>query len=225
MFFVINYKPTLVKTKIINGLIYISVIIAFIFSSISTISGQGINGSVHDFSAQGWSAGEICVVCHTPHGASTVVTPLWNHELSSATYTIYSSSTLDGPIQSPGRASKLCLSCHDGTIAVDSFGGASGGTFITGDASMGIDLSDDHPIGVEWHHQTLGDDGECSNCHVTIPIKSTDMPLPFYKENGTRAKVECSSCHDPHDNVDVANGYLLRESQVGSALCLHCHNK
>jgi len=38
--------------------------------------------------------GEICVFCHTPHGASPAV-PLWNHDLSALTYTAYDSPTMD----------------------------------------------------------------------------------------------------------------------------------
>ncbi len=66
----------------------------------------------------------ICVFCHTPHNATLGVTPLWNRKLSSATYTPYSSSSLDaetilgGPLGQPGGSSKLCLSCHDGTLAI-----------------------------------------------------------------------------------------------------------
>lgn len=66
----------------------------------------------------------VCVFCHTPHGATLGVTPLWNKKLSTATYTPYTSSSLDaeailgGPLGQPGGSSKLCLSCHDGTLAV-----------------------------------------------------------------------------------------------------------
>lgn len=67
---------------------------------------------------------EICVYCHTPHGGTKGATPLWNRKLSSATYTPYTSSSLDaaailgGPLGQPGGSSKLCLSCHDGTLAI-----------------------------------------------------------------------------------------------------------
>ena len=185
---------------------------------------EGITGSVHDFSSQGWSGGEICKVCHTPHNADSTVEPLWNHELSNANYTLYSSPTFEGPVQPPGRASKLCLSCHDGTVAIDSFNGTTGGSFVSGNALIGTDLSDDHPVGVEWWHRTLESQTDCLRCHVTIPINSVDMPLPFYEEGG-RAKVECATCHEPHDNVPATNGKLLRKPRAGSELCLHCHDK
>lgn len=74
---------------------------------------------------------EICVFCHTPHQAANNVTPLWNRKTEGAgvgaTYTqnyiVYSSNTLDatqvqGTLNQPGGSSKLCLSCHDGLIAI-----------------------------------------------------------------------------------------------------------
>ena len=74
-----------------------------------------IAGTAHDFSLQGYSGGQICIACHTPHGGNTTVTdaPLWNHAVTTATYTLYSSSTLNaGPLTQPSGVSKLCLSCH-----------------------------------------------------------------------------------------------------------------
>jgi hypothetical protein len=73
---------------------------------------------------------QICVFCHTPHGATLGVSPLWNRKLSSATYQTYTSLSLDaiapgavgnavsGQLDQPGGSSKLCLSCHDGTLAI-----------------------------------------------------------------------------------------------------------
>ena len=60
---------------------------------------------------------DICIFCHAPHN-TTGVGPLWNHALSAATYTPYSSSTLKATVGQPTGASKLCLSCHDGTVAL-----------------------------------------------------------------------------------------------------------
>ena len=65
---------------------------------------------------------EICVFCHTPHGASTSG-QLWNRALSTATYTPYTSDYLTGlgyPTAALGNSSRLCLSCHDGTVALGS---------------------------------------------------------------------------------------------------------
>lgn len=64
---------------------------------------------------------EVCVYCHTPHGASTQnEAPIWNRTESSATY-IQTTNTLAGtPVGQPGRNSLTCLSCHDGSVAIDS---------------------------------------------------------------------------------------------------------
>ncbi len=197
----------------------VCIIYTFICSEVGVVFAQGITGSVHDFSPQSYTI-EICNVCHTPHNADSTVTPLWDHELSAATYILYTSPTIDAPIHQPGRASKLCLSCHDGTVAIDSFGGATGSSYVTGDALIGTDLSDDHPVGVEWDHQTLGSCGTCHSDNGYGP--PITMILPFYKEGG-KAKIECATCHDPHDNVPDTNGKLLRKPLAGSEICLYCH--
>lgn len=64
--------------------------------------------------------GEVCVYCHTPHGASPVSLPLWNRTIAATTYQIYRSDSITQPIVQPGTHSLACLSCHDGQVAVDS---------------------------------------------------------------------------------------------------------
>ena len=130
----------------------------------------GIVGSSHDFRVTGWSDQEICRPCHTPHSSdSSVPPPLWNHELTRATYVLYDDSRLVVAAEQPGVASLLCLSCHDGTVGLDAFGGNPGGVFVSGDSLIGTVLSDDHPVGLPWQHQ-WEQNGEppsdlCSNCH------------------------------------------------------------
>lgn len=66
--------------------------------------------------------GEICVYCHTPHGAnSTIAAPIWNRTIKATNYKIYDKlRTLNQPIGQPGPNSLTCLSCHDGTVSIDS---------------------------------------------------------------------------------------------------------
>jgi hypothetical protein len=83
----------------------------------------GPSGSVMDPSRNNY--GEVCVYCHTPHGANqNVQLPLWNRTINTATpYTTYNelgTSTLTQTVTQPGANSLSCLSCHDGTVAVDS---------------------------------------------------------------------------------------------------------
>lgn len=70
---------------------------------------------------------EVCVFCHTPHGASPagvkIKAPIWNKKLSAAHYTLYDqvwSKSFEAVINpgAPTGYSRLCLSCHDGTIAL-----------------------------------------------------------------------------------------------------------
>lgn len=176
-----------------------------------------ITGSKHDFSGLGWSESEICKPCHTPHHADLSVTaPLWNHELTQATYELYDSEYLINDPEQPGEASLLCLSCHDGTVALDSYGGSHGATFISGDALIGTDLRNDHPIGIAWTHQYKG--SNCTGCHGSGHHGGGmfDFITPFYD-----GKVECMSCHEPHNSENVP--FMLRMSNIGSAMCLICH--
>jgi predicted CXXCH cytochrome family protein len=180
-----------------------------------------IGGSGHDFSGRGWGTTEICIFCHTPHNAKTPqLTALWNHESTAASYTLYSSPTMHQQPEQPRDASKICLSCHDGTVAIESYGGRTGTHSMTGDANLGTDLSNDHPVSVLWDHQTNsgGNSLWCTNCHLSHSQPSY-VGLPFY--NGY---LECSTCHDPH-NKFPAYTKMLRKSLAGSALCQSCHNK
>ena len=182
----------------------------------------GIAGSDHDFSSQGWSAGKICSPCHTPHGATTSVAdaPLWNHEVTAATYTLYSSSTLDSSVGQPEGRSKLCLSCHDGTVAIDNFGGFAGGTvLIPGKAAIGTDLADDHPISLTYDTSLASADGELHDPATTI----TALGGTIADDLLIGGRLECASCHDVHDTS--GNQDLLRIDNSGSALCLTCHDK
>lgn len=66
--------------------------------------------------------GEVCVYCHTPHGANSQVdAPLWNRTINTSQYQVFDKvRTLNQPITQPGPNSLTCLSCHDGTISPDS---------------------------------------------------------------------------------------------------------
>ena len=123
------------------------------------LSGQSIVNSRHNLSVNGpgditaSSESEICIFCHTPHGAATSANvPLWNKVLGDpASYTQYSTlstPTFDSTEAPVGSVSLACLSCHDGTIAMDNFGGNTlGSNSIPGNADLDIDLSGSYVIG------------------------------------------------------------------------------
>jgi predicted CXXCH cytochrome family protein len=146
----------------------------------------GIANTKHNLGSLGTGANkfngtaEICVFCHTPHGADTsAAVPLWNRTLAlPSTYTTYNSlgtSSLDGKTAPVGSVSLACLSCHDGTQAMNvminqpgsggynlgtPFGtpvlGLPGGTLTAdgkigaGITNIGTDLKNDHPIGIQY---------------------------------------------------------------------------
>lgn len=96
----------------------------------------GITATRHNLGATGTGpnstqdTGEICIFCHTPHGGdNSAPVPLWNKQLSSATYSTYDqlgTSTLDAAVGSVGSVSLACLTCHDGTQAIDNIINAPG---------------------------------------------------------------------------------------------------
>jgi predicted CXXCH cytochrome family protein len=170
-----------------------------------------IDGTPHDLSAT--AGGGNCSFCHTPHGA-LAGTPLWSHKLSTAVYDIYQSSSLQANVGQPTGSSKLCLSCHDGTVALaETLGDSSGGgTYITpGKANLGTDLSDDHPISFVYSSALSTED-------VQIRLPSV---VPAQLRLDRSRELQCTTCHDPHDN---RFGNFLVMSNQRSDMCRSCHD-
>jgi len=102
--------------------------------------GTGPNGtSVLDAGGNVVGTNQICVFCHTPHGFNAVQSgPLWNKAVNTAqTYAVYNtgtnvSSTLDADLPVIGSVSLACLSCHDGTQAMDNMINGPGSALMAG---------------------------------------------------------------------------------------------
>lgn len=195
--------------------------------AVASASAQ-ITNSAHDFSTYGWSGGEICKPCHTPHFAIAGQRRLWNHTLTTATYTIEGGGTIDA-VADLDYASRMCLSCHDGTVALDSFGGQTGTNFIPGDARIGTDLSDDHPIGAEAVYPSTSTSFNAmtissSGTSASVTFSGRTLRLKGWTDSTGTLKfvVGCSTCHNPHNK-----GFpkLLAYSNASSAVCLTCHIK
>ena len=185
--------------------------------------GGTITGSAHDFSTQTWGGGQICLACHAPHNNLSTTGLLWNHTESTATYTVYASPTMSSTPTQPAGTSKLCMSCHDGTIAVDSYGGATGGTLITSidpNLSFGTSLGNDHPISFPYV-TTGGEEVYPTTTAVTFGDGSTGTIADMLDAGS----VQCQSCHDVHNTKAAANTPLLLKANTNSALCLTCHTK
>ncbi len=169
----------------------------------------------------------VCVFCHTPHNA-TPNTPLWNREVGSQNYSLYSSLTMKTAPLQPTGPSRLCLSCHDGTIALGAVLQPSGGISMINQISPGspssvganLDLSGDHPFSFSYYDAL-------SNPEIN-PVLSPD--LIFYTEGNMNGFMECTTCHDPHedrwlspDKSAQLAGKFLRVEPKYSGLCLECH--
>lgn len=120
----------------------------------------GVKGTLYN------DYGEVCVYCHTPHGAATNA-PLWNRTLpATGNYTPYSSTTMDTIVGQPDGISLACLSCHDGTIAVDSIINKPGSGYYTpgGSTDWGPNTAGNH-FGLAQSGQTTSATGSCLLCH------------------------------------------------------------
>ena len=167
---------------------------------------------------------EVCIFCHTPHTANPVG-PLWNRMNSGATYVVYATDTMVSNTGQPTGSSKLCLSCHDGTIALGSLlnlpgastsgllnvEGADAGKIGAASAShIGTDLSDDHPVSFSY--------ANAFPANAEIHDSST-LPAAVKLDNGV---LQCTACHDPH-GTDFDK--FLVASLDSAGLCMTCHKK
>jgi predicted CXXCH cytochrome family protein len=245
-----------------------------LFLVIASLGGSAfagtIRGSKHDFSIGGGitdksiNESKVCIFCHTPHSARPAV-PLWNRTISPGgmTYLLYSNPPGSGPTgtmqSSPafgdtgdpgnmellGGPSRLCLSCHDGTISVadilnrfpdDSPPTMGSGNELdldgslddTGAANIGeaafgagtADLSNDHPISFVYSSSLASSDGTLHDPEDPSHTEIQDLLTNYSAATG--GNFECSSCHDPHD---PDNPPFLIMDNFQSALCRVCHNK
>lgn len=245
----------LIKTdRRVREIIYRGLITAvFICLMVSSVSYAGIVNSKHDLSAlygkgmqqQYNQYNEVCVYCHTPHSAgSQISAPLWNRQYPGGvpSFTLYSSTTLDTTPGQPQGISLACLSCHDGTIAVDEIINPPGngwtsalfhrrmspvtvgntctvchqGTIATDHRAsyLTTDLSNDHPVSIDYNDLT-------SQFGIEF-VAPTDTLKGWSDVKLYGGYVECASCHDVH-NPNIAP--FLRMSNSNSALCMRCHIK
>ena len=210
---------------------------------------------------------EICVFCHTPHHTAATKGPLWNRGSDTASFTAYvafNDGTASG-VQ-PGPASLACLSCHDGVTQFDMLvnapgmggvvaAGADVGWNFTekagndmedgGRLNIGVDLTNDHPIGIEYSDGTNTSGRKAASIRLrTTTISTIDLHTGLTNRNkadntNTTAN-EFVAGYDPAtfdggnvmQNLWAVNGFLdssatiskiLRGSE-GTVECGSCHD-
>ena len=171
--------------------------------------------------------------------------PLWNHELTGnyASYTMYQNgpgAPQVGPKASqaiqngmtPGSVSLLCLSCHDGSVAVNSYGNSSqltkswsngGGPTIGLQYVIGKDnyLGNHHPIGFSY------DAAQAVDTEIRSADTATMGGAGLVRDHlygAGNSMMECATCHSVHNKGNTGETLLWRSDQ-NSELCLTCHDK
>ncbi len=209
------------RSRIVGG------VLCFCFGTI-LLSGQNtpVLSPLHNLAPKQSSDGSLaCIYCHTSHNAVPQVKGLWNHEVSGANYSLYTSSTdKQGPESVTATSpSRLCMSCHDGTVALS----ATYNSRMVTDAvrtplsqagNLGVDLSRSHPFSFDqWNKDiSLVDSLFNTNSRATANAK-------VKLENG---RIECATCHDPHvQNLDPMRptDFLVTNNAHG-VICLACHD-
>lgn len=153
----------------------------------------------------------LCGFCHIPHNA-VQTRGLWARNLPTQSYKLYESSTLEATLEQPTGSSRLCLSCHDGTLALGTTRERTEPTLgqLTGRTLLGTDLSDDHPISFRYDDELVARRASLAdpqNLRREIRLDET-------------GQIQCTSCHDPHQ--DRFSNFLVMDPSRG-ALCVVCH--
>lgn len=163
---------------------------------------------------RGTQAAGLCVYCHTPHQANPTV-GLWNRDLSGVTYQVYASRSMQATVNQPTNSSRLCLSCHDGILALASVRVSKPDPSATlgplrGSSALGTDLHANHPVSFVY-------DG-------TLAAKNGELVDPGALPKGMRVdadrQLQCTSCHDPHES---RYPHFLRMDTSNGMLCTTCH--
>jgi len=152
-----------------------------------------------------------CVFCHAPRSHSLSL-GLWNEDQPDHLLVYpYDRPSEDMPAGKPDGSSLVCLGCHDGTIAL---GDVVSRTQSAGTA-RGVartDISDGHPVSLPY------DPGEINE---SMKLESRDR-LPEQVRLDSEGKIQCTTCHDPHDDT---YGNFLVMADSAKTLCVACHQK
>lgn len=258
--------------NIVNALHALLAAVLFCIAAPDAAQAVGIKSTKHNLSVSGpgpikaVSETRICVFCHTPHSATVsyfmepgLSYPLWNHKLQLPSVTYILPGQLQGtpllstPQNPPDGDSRLCLSCHDGTVAIGAvvnLGNGSGtggsniamtGTGLTMEGKLDLaqsafvgadlDMSGHHPVSIVVNQDLVADLlSRCEPSSFTVrlePVRPVIYrpTLDVYPESGGSSGngVQCTSCHDPHDDMGGKKFLRIGSPDNAQPLCDSCH--
>lgn len=218
-----------------------ALVAAVLLIAASPLSGQQetVAATLHNLSVSGpgeirsLTETQVCKFCHVPH-SPVLPEPLWGHTLSQVTSyavpEIHTGSGVRAPAPQPDGSSRLCLSCHDGTVALGDVAGELHPIPMLGAQRLepgrrgflGTDLSGSHPI--SFVVTDGGADGGNEESDMGI------RPLSAILADGVvrldaQGKMQCTSCHDPHSDRYYQPGRVPHFWVKPSVeeVCLTCH--
>jgi hypothetical protein len=200
---------------------------------------DGVASTVHNLSISGpgeiraLTETEICKLCNIPPNA-VVPAPLWGHELSKVQYELPQTrrdQTKGTAVLQPDGSSRLCLSCHDGTVALGDVGGRPRPIEMEGKGRLspgrkghlGTDLTGSHPISFVVPDGEEGKADYDSDLGLKARALVRADPEVRLDANG---KMQCTTCHDPHSDRYYGKGGRVPRFWVKPTVdevCLTCH--
>jgi len=226
---------------------------------VASVALATIAGTPHDFSGGGFdtiAGATVCSQCHIPHGGSTATAnlPLWaRSNPAGSTYIVYGSNGVAGTpgstpsgttVNAPGTFSLTCLSCHDGTLGINTVtkNGVAFTSAMTANSShvnaagflinvvdpvtgynpdLTKDLRNDHPVGLSYRGVFAGSlaglQNSTVNGSITEVVNGANI-YPLFTVGAVTTTMECATCHNPHD---FTNAPFLRGPKA--TICQDCH--
>ena len=241
---------------------------------------SNVGNGVGSMAASGFASGtagvaadrqsRICVYCHHPHNSMAAssmpggYSPLWNRQLSTKTFAAYNNGGFANSSSTPhalnavspaglSGVSLLCMSCHDGVVAMNAYSQTTGTTDGQGNTAVGgaitssagfsgrggaSDMSNHHPMGFNYAN-VAAIDNEIAKPTVAmvpavftpgviVPPGATGVTIGDLLDgtHGSTGNMECVTCHDVHNTQNAAGAErFLWRSNNSSNFCLTCHLK
>ncbi|MEW6087407.1 MAG: cytochrome c3 family protein [bacterium] len=202
-----NFKPE--KHHILH---FAFCIFYFIFPASSLIYASGIVETVHNLEVNTeWAGGVelegVCAYCHIPHSA--VGSQIWPYKPREKDYGDF------------GSVSRVCYICHGTSLA----GTKAKKIFTVFNVKRA-----NHPVGFASY--------ETPNVENTDWLgEVVDTPAQEWPETEKEKSIQCTTCHNPHDNI---NGNFMRAMMYDSVqeegnfsnykgpvqnFCSYCHQQ